>query len=88
MDLKKFPCIRLAYEALSAGGTCPVVLNVANEEVVAAFLNNYIQFPDIPHLIEDALIKHEFIDNPDLDTIAGISLWTENYIHNEISAIA
>ena len=43
-DLEKFPCIRLAYEALNEGGTFPVVLNVANDEVVAAFLNNYIQF--------------------------------------------
>ena len=87
-DLEKFSCIRLAYEALNKGGTFPVVLNVANDELVAAFLNNYIQFPDIPHLIEEALNQHEFIENLDLETIAEISKWTENYIHDAISAVA
>ena len=83
-DLEKFPCIRLAYEALNEGGTFPVVLNVANDEVVTAFLNNHIQFSDIPHLIEDAMNQHEFIDSPDLEIISAISSWTENYIHDEI----
>jgi 1-deoxy-D-xylulose-5-phosphate reductoisomerase len=87
-DLEKFPCIRLAYEALNEGGTFPVVLNVANDEVVAAFLNNHIQFSDIPHLIEDAMNQHEFILSPDLETISAISLWTANYIHDEILTIA
>ena len=87
-DLEKFPCIRLAYEALNEGGTFPVVLNVANDEVVAAFLNNYIQFSNIPKLIENALNQHEFINNPDLNTIIEISKWTADYIHNQIAAIA
>ena len=86
-DLKKFPCIQLAYEALKEGGTFPIVLNVANDEVVEAFLNNYIQFSDVPNLIENALNQHEFIDNPDLRTIFEISQWTENYIHDEIAAV-
>ena len=87
-DLEKFPCIRLAYEALDIGGTFPVVLNVANDEVVAAFLNNHIKFMDIPCIIEDAMNKHEFFDKPDLDTISEISRWTANYIQNEIAATA
>ena len=87
-DLEKFPCIRLAYEALKEGGTFPVVLNVANDEVVTAFLNNHIQFSDIPHLIEDAMNQHEFIYSPDLEIISAISLWTANYIHDEILTIA
>ena len=87
-DLVKFPCIRLAYEALQEGGSFPVVLNVANDQLVAAFLNNYIQFPDIPLLIEEALNHHEFIDNPDLRTISEISQWTVKYIHDGISAVA
>jgi 1-deoxy-D-xylulose-5-phosphate reductoisomerase len=87
-DLEKFPCMHLAYEALNAGGTFPVVLNVANDEVVAAFLNNQIQFTHIPHLIENALNQHEFIDSPDLGTISEISQWTVNYIHEEIAAVA
>ena len=74
--------------ALACLATFPVVLNVANDEVVAAFLNNFIQFSDIPNLIENALNQHEFIDSPDLKTISEISQWTVNYIHDEISAVA
>jgi 1-deoxy-D-xylulose-5-phosphate reductoisomerase len=38
-DFERFPCLRLAYEALRAGGTLPAVLNAANEVAVSAFLN-------------------------------------------------
>ena len=88
VNKQKFPCIQLAYDALEKGGTFPVVLNVANDEVVAAFLNNYIRFTDIPNLIEDALNQHEFIASPDLGAIIEISQWTSNYIYEEISAVA
>ncbi|NBC19072.1 MAG: 1-deoxy-D-xylulose-5-phosphate reductoisomerase [Bacteroidetes bacterium] len=54
-DLEKFPCLRLAYEALEAGGTAPAVLNAANEEAVRLFLEEQIRFTDIPRLLEDAL---------------------------------
>jgi len=54
-DTEKFPCLRLAYEALEAGGTAPAVLNAANETAVGLFLDEKISFPDIPRLIEDAL---------------------------------
>ena len=87
-DLDKFSCIRLAYEALEKGGTSPVVLNVANDEAVTAFLNRYIPFNQIPNLIEEALLQHEWIDSPDLETISHISKWTTHFIQNQISAYA
>ena len=87
-DFQKFPCIRLAYEALKEGGTFPIVLNVANDEVVAAFLNNNIQFTDIPKLIEDALHEHEYVENPNLEIISEMSKWTTNFIHDNITEIA
>ena len=87
-DFEKFPCIQLAYDALKEGGTFPVVLNVANDEVVNAFLNDYIPFIQIPQLIAEALDQHEFIENPDLDTISEISKWTTDYIHEQISTFA
>ena len=46
-DLARFPCLRLAYEALRAGGTAPAALNAANEVAVAAFLAGRIRFTDI-----------------------------------------
>jgi 1-deoxy-D-xylulose-5-phosphate reductoisomerase len=54
-DLKKFPCLRLAYEAAAAGGAKTVALNAADEVAVAAFLEGSIGFNDIPRIIEDVL---------------------------------
>src|SRR6202049_1139461 len=56
-DLKKFPCLRLAYEAAEAGGTKTVALNAADEVAVAAFLAGNIGFSDIPRIIEDVLAE-------------------------------
>src|SRR5579862_7894889 len=54
-DLKKFPCLRLAYEAAEAGGAKTVALNAADEVAVAAFLDGSIAFHEIPRVIEDVL---------------------------------
>ncbi len=54
-DLETFPCLRLAYSALAAGGTAPAMLNALNEEAVSAFLQGRIAFLDIPALVEDGL---------------------------------
>ncbi len=54
-DLVRFPCLRLAYHALNAGGSAPAILNAANEIAVAAFLAKKIGFMDIPQLIEQVL---------------------------------
>lgn len=57
-DTKKFPALRLAREALEAGGKAPCVLNAANEIAVAAFLEGQIKFLDIPRIVESALDQH------------------------------
>jgi len=54
-DLKKFPCLRLAYESVEAGGAKTVALNAADEVAVAAFLGGEIRFDQIPVLIEQVL---------------------------------
>lgn len=54
-DLQRFPCLRLAYEALAASGTAPTVLNAANEIAVASFLAGALGFRQIPELIEAVL---------------------------------
>ena len=87
-NLIKFPCIKLAYEAIEQGGTSPIVLNIANDEVVSAFLRGQIRFIDIPHLIENALEQHEYIKNINLDVILHTSKWTYNYINEQIKAFA
>ncbi len=51
-DLHRFPCLRLAYKAINAGGTMPAILNAANEIAVEAFLERQVKFTDIPVIIE------------------------------------
>ncbi len=54
-DMVRFPCLRLAYEAITAGGTAPAVLNAANEIAVDAFLNKTLPFTAIPVVVEATL---------------------------------
>ena len=54
-DTERFPCLRLAYEALQAGGNAPAVLNAANEVAVAAFLAGRLPFLGIASVIADTL---------------------------------
>ena len=54
-DSDAFPCLRLAWQALEAGGAAPAVLNAANEVAVSAFLQGRIGFLAIPALVEDTL---------------------------------
>src|SRR5690606_21612573 len=54
-DTDAFPCLRLAYEALAAGGTAPATLNAANEVAVSSFLQGRIGFLSIPAVVEDTL---------------------------------
>ncbi|MCP3982369.1 MAG: 1-deoxy-D-xylulose-5-phosphate reductoisomerase [bacterium] len=57
-DVALFPCLRLAYEALEAGGAAPAALNAANEVAVESFLAAGIGFLDIPAAIEAVLERH------------------------------
>ncbi|MFO1299767.1 MAG: 1-deoxy-D-xylulose-5-phosphate reductoisomerase [Burkholderiaceae bacterium] len=54
-DMQRFPCLRLAHEALRAGGAAPCALNAANEVAVAAFLDRGLRFTDIACVAEAAL---------------------------------
>jgi 1-deoxy-D-xylulose-5-phosphate reductoisomerase len=54
-DVKRFPCLRLAFEAMEQGGSYPCALNAADEVAVAAFLERRISFGAIPRVVEDVL---------------------------------
>ena len=58
-DLTRFPALRLAREALEAGGSAPIVLNAANEAAVASFLAGEIAFTEIVRIVEKALATNE-----------------------------
>lgn len=66
-DLKRFPCLALAYEALKRGGTAPAVLQAADEEAVNQFLAGRLQFERIPELIKGALEVHRYIRTPSIE---------------------
>lgn len=68
-DMERFPCLRIAYECLEAGGNATCIMNGANEIAVAAFLAGEIRFTDIPVLIEKTLEKSRHIEKPSIDEI-------------------
>ena len=68
-DRQRFPCLRFAYEALTAGGTAPTALNAANEVAVASFLSGELGFRQIPALIEAVLADHACTPVASLDDV-------------------
>ena len=56
-DLERFPCLRLAYRALEAGGNAPIVLNAANEVAVSGFLSGRLAFARIAGVVEEVLAR-------------------------------
>lgn len=74
-DLKKFPCLELAYEAGICGGTMPAVLNAANEIAVEAFLSRKIKFVDLPGIIDKVLSMHQCVKKPSLNGILQADEW-------------
>jgi 1-deoxy-D-xylulose-5-phosphate reductoisomerase len=78
----KYPCMQLAYAAGRAGGCMPAVLNAANEQAVALFLNEKITFLDIPKVIEKACDRFESqnTSQPTLEDILGADQWSRNVV--------
>jgi len=74
-NFNKFPCIKLAYQALEIGGTMPAVLNGANEIAVTAFLNNQISFSAIPLIIQNTMKEHKPKQNPNINDILDADYW-------------
>jgi len=68
-DLERFPCIKLAYRALTEGGTLPAAMNAANEEAVSAFLNERIRLTEIAQVIESVMSDHVNQPVKDIQTI-------------------
>lgn len=77
-DYDAFPCLKLAFEALKAGGTVPTAMNAANEVAVGLFLEEKIGFMDISRIIEQVMDAHSNIEEPDLDQILAADKWARN----------
>jgi 1-deoxy-D-xylulose-5-phosphate reductoisomerase len=77
-DHERFPCLGLAYRALAAGRSFPIVLNAANEAAVAAFLDDGLPFTGIAHVIAEVMDAHERTgahDPRDLVDIRQVDRW-------------
>jgi len=83
-DFKKFKCIKLAYEALKLGGSYLIVLNVVNDICVNAFLNNKINFIDIPNFIDEAMQNHKPNNLTDIESIFNTISDTTEYIKDKL----
>ena len=70
-DGKRFPCLPLAYQAMSAGGSAPTLLNAANEVAVAAFLAGRLPFLAIAEIISAVLDALPAVPLPDLEAVLG-----------------
>ena len=68
-DFTRFPCLELAFEAISKGGNMPCILNAANEEAVAAYLRSSIGFYEIPDTIAACMARVPFLQAPTVDDI-------------------
>jgi len=75
-DEERFPCLRLAKEALRQGGTMPAVMNAANEVAVRKFLTGEVAFTDIPTLIAETMRRHTMPEGePTLEDILRADTW-------------
>jgi 1-deoxy-D-xylulose-5-phosphate reductoisomerase len=83
-DLKRFPCLALAFEACAQGGTLPAVLNAANEMAVSAFLAHRIAFTDIHRVIHRTMERHPLHTRPSIEQICEADRQAREFASDEI----
>jgi len=81
-DPARYPCMELAYAAGRTGGTMPAVMNAANEQAVALFLEEQVHFLDIPRLIEEVCERHklDLSANPSLSDVLAVDAWARQAV--------
>jgi len=87
-DAEAFPCLRLAYRALEADRSLPIVLNAANEIAVARFLEGRIAFTAIPHVIQSAMDAHRPSGVATLSEVRAVDTWAREYSEEIARALA
>jgi 1-deoxy-D-xylulose-5-phosphate reductoisomerase len=88
-DPAKYPCMQLAYAAGRAGGTMPAVMNAANEQAVALFLEERVHFLDIPRLIERICDRHrvDLMAHPCLEDVLAVDAWARQAVREAASTL-
>jgi 1-deoxy-D-xylulose-5-phosphate reductoisomerase len=88
MDETRFPCMRLAREAIRLGGTAPAILNAANEVAVEAFLGGRLAFTGIAKVIEDVLGEADVQPLKSLDQVYAVDVEARAFAARQISRLA
>jgi 1-deoxy-D-xylulose-5-phosphate reductoisomerase len=86
--MERFPCLRLGFEAASAGGGASAALNAANEVAVAAFLDGQIRFTDIARILESALEKQPGGEPKNLDEVLDIDATARRHAARQVASLA
>jgi len=79
-DPARFPAVRLGHEAAARGGTAGAVLNAANEQAVAGFLEGALAFTDIAAVCERVLDEHPYEPDPSLDEVRRVDGWARQEV--------
>ena len=86
-DAEAFPCLGLAYRALEAERSLPVVLNAANEIAVAQFLDRRLGFTSISHVIESTMNAHRSAEVATLSAVREVDRWAREYAQEIARAV-
>lgn len=87
-DFHRFSCLGLAFEALSAGGSLPAVMNAANEVAVNAFLDKRLDFKGIPRLIAGTMAAHATHQKPGLNDLIAADDWARRTTQSMVADAA
>lgn len=86
-DHDRFPCLRLAYDALRTGGTMPAVMNAANEVAVEAFLQQGLRFPEIAEVIRNTMDAHTPTPVDSLELALDADRWAREKAESLVHAL-
>ena len=78
-DLRRFPCLQLAYEVADLGGTAPAALSAADEVAVDSFLAGDIKFGDIYSILKEVVERHRVSPADNLDSVLEATSWARRY---------
>lgn len=82
VDYERFPCLRLALEAIAEGGFAPAILNAANEVAVQKFLNGEIAYIDIPKIVERSLNEVRTDNELSIESLTGVDQETRKFANS------
>lgn len=77
-DVRKFPLLSMAFDAMRQGGNVPCALNAANEVAVAAFLEEKIRFVEMPALVGEAVARNTYVANPEYADLVATNIEIRN----------